>query len=577
MGIKHFWAGYMMKKHKDCIKTIATRTRLPEEGIDIDTLALDLNGIFHPAAQKIFRYGAHAPKLRLLTRKNQVNDTRSIQKLRLACFRQVCTMIDELVEKVQPRKRLLLCVDGVAGASKCSQQRSRRFKSAKEKETSTQQSKFDSAEITPGTKFMHHLNKYIDWHIRQKIQCGDWAHLDVVFSSEKVPGEGEHTCINLFKHYCDPSEYCMIYGLDADLVMLCLTTGLKNIYIYRDNMYNDKERYVVDVGKLAKNIERELGTASAVVDFIFMCFMVGNDFLPQIPGLEIMNNGIEIMTDLYRKTCTPFGLINTHDYTIRTNTLLNYFKELSVLELEAMKDKYTIRNKYHPDELMEDYFEYSNMYEEVEKGRIESIVECDFEGYKRAYYQKKLGIDNRDDTEQIQQLCREYIKGLQWVIQYYCVGIPSWTWCFPYNYAPFMDDLYRCEGYIHRPYLPTQPLEPFEQLLAVLPPQSKHLLPAPLQKLMTNENSPLYHFYPEQFTVDLSGKRAEWEGIAQLPIMDFRLLRKTYKEVSKHIDRNDRVLNRRKKTIRYIQTEDRVLWKSYYGDIIDCKVEYEMI
>lgn len=578
MGIKHFWL-WFSKKHKDCITSIQTDTPLPRKNIRIDTLALDMNGIFHPAAQKIFKYGAHSPKLqRLLQRKHQKHNEASMQKLRLACFEEVCNMIDELVEKVQPRKRLLLCVDGVAGCSKQSQQRSRRFKSAKEqadKHASGEECKFDSCSITPGTKFMHHLNKYIDWYARHKIQNGDWAHLDVVFSSEKVPGEGEHKCLALFTSYCDPAERMMIYGLDADLIMLCLSTGLPNIYIYRDNMYNPKERFVIDIGKFAKNLKRDLRTKSAVTDFVFMCFMVGNDFLPQIPGLEILNNGIEILLDLYREVCTSFGLIKTDDYTIRLGTFFKFCEKLSVLELDALKQKYKIRRKYHQDDLLEDHFHYSRMYEDMNSdGTADAVIECDFTAYKRAYYAKKLNIHTE---EEINTLCQEYIKGLHWVVQYYNKGIPSWTWTFPYNYGPFMDDLYRCTGYVYHPYIPTRPLDSFEQLLAVLPPQSNELLPQALRKVMTSEMSPLSGYYPQHFEVDLSGKRAEWEGIALLPIMDFKLLRKTYNDLYKYVPLADQRLNRREKTIRYVQTDQPELWKSYYGNIPNCTVRYETL
>jgi 5'-3' exonuclease len=568
----------MLKHHSNCIKTVRTDSSLPDNNIPIDTLALDLNGIFHPAAQKIFKYGAHAPKLQRLLTRNRVPNQKNVQKLRLACFQEVCAMIEELVDKVQPQKRLLLCVDGPAGAGKCSQQRSRRFKSAKERTEKEEKDgitcTFDSCSITPGTKFIHHLTKYIDWYVRHKIQNGDWKHLDILFSSEKVPGEGEHCAISLFRKYCDPSERMMIYGLDADLIMLCLSTGLSNIYVYRDNMYNSSERYVVDIGLMAENIKEALGTKSAVTDFIFMCFMVGNDFLPQIPGLEILNNGIAIILNVYKEICAPYGLIKTDDYTIRLNTFFKFCKKLSELELDALKHKYTIRKKYKEDDLLEDHFRYSNVFETVENNQVEKVVECDFIGYKKAYYAKKLDIHT---SEEINTLCQEYIKGLQWVITYYCEGIPSWNWYFPYNYAPLLDDLYRCSGYVYCPYLPSKPLEPFEQLLAVLPPQSNQLLPKPLRSVMISKASPLCIYYPETIEVDVSGKRAEWEGIAQLPIMDLQLLRRTYKEMSKYIPKSDIFLNRREKTIRYIRADTPELWKSYYGDIRNCRVKYEIV
>ena len=89
--------------------------------------------------------------------------------------------------------------------------------------------------------------------------------------------------------------------------------------------------------------------------------------------------------------------------------------------------------------------------------------------------------------------------------------------------------------------------------------------------------SPLYSYYPEKIEVDVSGKRAEWEGVAVLPIMVLKLLRQTYKDMSKYIPKTEQYLNRREKIIRYVLTDTPELWKSYYGDIRKCRVKYEII
>lgn len=556
MGIKHFF--YWFKQtHGDCMESVRSDSPLSEQNVQVDVLALDLNGMFHTAAQKIFKYGnKSSTKSPRLLRKTSV---KTIQQLRLDCFKEVCNIIDELVFIVQPKKRLLLCVDGVAGVSKCQQQRQRRFKSAKERIEND--SVFDSCSITPGTKFMHYLNKYIDWHIHHQCNSGEWTHLDVIFSSEKVQGEGEHKCKQLFTKYCEPSERMMIYGLDADLIMLCLSTELPHIYVYRDNMYNSRERFIIDIGKFAKKIKQDLNTPSAVIDFIFMCFMVGNDFLPQIPGLEILSNGIESMIKIYKETCMPYGLIDPFTRQIRVPTLLRYFKALSKLELDALKKKYIHRKKYHEDELMETHFHLISPNE----------VECNFPNYKTDYYTKKLNTNN------VQKACQEYIKGLQWVIEYYCNEIPSWTWFYPYNYAPFLDDLSECIDYKYIPYIPTEPLDSFEQLLAVLPPQSSSQLPEPLPRLMMDEKSPLYEYYPLQFHIDLSGKRTDWEGIAILPIMNISLLRQVYKDISKHIEPKDFRLNAREHTVRYKKIKKSYTWESMFGNISSCYITTEKL
>ena len=70
-----------------------------------------------------------------------------------------------------------------------------------------------------------------------------------------------------------------------------------------------------------------------------------------------------------------------------------------------------------------------------------------FETYRRLYYRVKLGVTVSDE-EKMTVLANEYYCGLCWVIGYYCEGVPSWSWMFPYHYSPFASDVAKYLTYV---------------------------------------------------------------------------------------------------------------------------------
>lgn len=56
--------------------------------------------------------------------------------------------------------------------------------------------------------------------------------------------------------------------------------------------------------------------------------------------------------------------------------------------------------------------------------------------------------------------------------------------------------------------------------MAVLPPASKNLLPKCYHNLMTEDDSRLKKYYPEEFETDLNGKKQEWEAVVLVPFID---------------------------------------------------------
>jgi len=150
------------------------------------------------------------------------------------------------------------------------------------------------------------------------------------------------------------------------------------------------------------------------------------------------------------------------------------------------------------------------------------------EGYADRYYEHKFHVDPKDIGFR-NKVARAYVEGLAWVLLYYFQGCPSWTWYYPYHYAPFAADFVDLDK-LTLSFQKGTPFKPFEQLMSVLPAASNHAIPEVFRNLMTHEESDILDFYPEEFPIDLNGKKFAWQGVALLPFIDEKRLLKAMAE-----------------------------------------------
>lgn len=591
MGIKQFFS-YVKNTFPDDIfrlKKGQIISDLKEESIleteiHIDHLLIDMNGLFHTSAQKIYEYGNFKPRQRLMGhRRPQHRKKRS----ELEVFAHVCATVDKLLEVVQPRRSLVMCVDGVAPIAKQCQQKQRRFMSARERAgEDSKDTPFDSCSITPGTRFMDRLNRYIDWYVRSRTsEQADtiWRHLDIVFSNEKAPGEGEHKLISYIRQYGNMDHSYCLHGMDADLVMLALGTHIPNFWILReDQMDPAYEFFLIDILSLRKHLielmrwdttdkadSKEFDEQTAINDFIFLCFTVGNDFLPHIPAIEIIEGSIDLMLEIYRDVGKDYGHL-TKKYDERRTPRIRFHKvavraflgTVATYEQKTLQDKLQHKDRFYRDSLLE---KHSTLLEDNQ-------YELDIKEYRKEYYTENFGSE-----VSVEDICREYLQGMYWVINYYIFGVPDWEWKYPYHYAPFAHDIARyMSKFTFTEFRKTGPTVPFIQLLGVLPPKSAYLLPTPLSELITDKNSPLADCYPEDFETDLSGKRQEWEAVVLLPPTEYSRVEKEYFKLIQKVNPGDRKRNKLGRTFLYRQTEFPYVVRSYYGDFT-CYVSADLI
>ncbi|KAK7205804.1 exoribonuclease 2 [Myxozyma melibiosi] len=147
-------------------------------------------------------------------------------------------------------------------------------------------------------------------------------------------------------------------------------------------------------------------------------------------------------------------------------------------------------------------------------------------GYHYRYYALKLHAKTKEEQEKVaREMVRSYVEGVSWVLLYYYQGCPSWTWYYPYHYAPFASDFVGI-GELEIKFDMGKPFRPYEQLMGVMPSASAHTLPPILRELMTSEDSEIIDFYPENFAQDMNGQAVEWKSIALLPFIDEQRLLK---------------------------------------------------
>ena len=89
----------------------------------------------------------------------------------------------------------------------------------------------------------------------------------------------------------------------------------------RDNLYDEITQYidVEDFELLKKNI---------IIDYVAMCFLMGNDFLPSILYLDIGNNSIDDMIHIYTSLLTLKKRYLVQEGTINYTFLGQIFNRL---------------------------------------------------------------------------------------------------------------------------------------------------------------------------------------------------------------------------------------------------------
>ena len=588
MGVPTFFLSILKNKYYKNVHSAVQNGKL-----NCEYFFLDYNGIVYAAYERI--------------KKNIEGNNFSKEKIEELIIIEVIRYTKYLIcEVVKPSKLTYIALDGPAPRAKMVQQRSRRYKGYYDKiymqnekkkiKLNSDEVEWDrSANISPGTDFMEKLSNKLLETMKSKGFSIHNPKMQVLLSNSNVPGEGEHKFLPLIrsmrKKDSTKNSKIYLYGKDADLIVLAISTHKSNMHVIREvdlqtpemkklyesyefihiNIDNLRNAFTNDLTRSFEN--RQFDKIRIINDYIFLTFLVGNDFVISLPYLKIKKDGLETLIAVYRsiKMNRDEYLINYHPDKEDSPTLnIDFFKEL-ISEMSKKEDFLMKKQQKEVDRLMRGSHDNRRMEEEsrltpfeIFQTRYIHLQVCspdhplfhkyheefkkidynkDYEVWKEEYYKFYLNIDKSNQEEYLNMrinLVRNYLESVMFNLKYYFQGCPSWQWHYKFRVSPLLTDIhYVLENNIIDmniiQFEEGSPYTPFQQLMLIFPPQMDFLIPTALRPIMRDDKLLCTQFYPINFRIDATvGQKTQYSE-AILPEIDEELLIETVKKFEKKL------------------------------------------
>jgi 5'-3' exoribonuclease 1 len=493
MGIPSYFS-YIIKNYSNIIRNLTHFAK--NKLFRFHYLYMDCNSIIYDSVRE----------LETANRENHIK--MSIAVFEDALIERVVRAIDCYIQQLSPDKVAYVAFDGVAPFAKMIQQRCRRYKSQYVSTLSFQHSdtgeeKWNTSHITPGTPFMKKLSVRVSAHYSGSDKHWGCA---VITSCSDECGEGEHKMFQHLREHVQLSDNVAVYGLDADLIMLSLfhCRFANNIYVFREApeflkssiplkvQSNVSNLYFLDIQLLSSGILSEMDCAyfdkQRIYDYLFICFLLGNDFLPHFPALNIRTHGVKCLLDSYRKVIgskRDVYLVAKDTNSICWSQFGLLLEDMSKREHLYFLEESNARSKWDkrrcpettPKE-KEDCFQNAPMYLREEEKYI-----CPEEAFWESRYYKIL-LGCKREPGNVERICVSYLENIEWVLSYYMSACVDWRKGYLYNYAPLLVDLQHYAKLFNGGEVSKRgPVSDIEQLSYVLPPAlSDHSVPLAISK-----------------------------------------------------------------------------------------------
>ena len=357
MGIPFYFAS-LLKSHRGITRPIKQR-------LDVDVLGVDFNCLIH----------------RYLKEDNPIQS--------------VVDAFDHIVTEICRPKHLLIAMDGVVPYAKIVQQRYRRMRVPENPSPV-----FDRNQISPGTPYMKDLEKALAERFPYAVISGTLEE-----------GEGEHKLFHMIRKLPESErQNVSIYGLDADLILICLqhmNVSSTMSLVRESGEFNDPKLETAEFSSLSiQALQNELPIhIDQYIALSILCF--GNDFMPNLAMFSLREGGYDRALQMYEKAGKPDLL------TFDGRDCFLDFAERE--ELQTIKERIHIRRR--PEE--------------------KALWGRDGSSFERMY---KLHI--LDGVENMEPVVRAYWITFHWTLHYFRTNeVLNWDWVYPYPEAPLIRDV----------------------------------------------------------------------------------------------------------------------------------------
>ena len=212
------------------------------------------------------------------------------------------------------------------------------------------------------------------------------------------------------------------------------------------------------MSKISPNLDGEtqrdlINKQRLINDYIMLSFLLGNDFLHNVPSMRIGDGGVDFVLNLYSKIFPRqrnyLVLEKDGNFTINHRFLLKIFEKLSYTEPGNLKylqaKKRVPRVPAFESTYQEEKFKMDRIPLNERFQKYFSVIDYRSESWRKDYYKIFFDVDVESEGFDLvlDHVIQNYLEGLNFTIKYYFEGNPSWYWYNPYPVSPFASDIFK--------------------------------------------------------------------------------------------------------------------------------------